>query len=149
MEKESRLPHADNGQRPADLLLRHWDGGRHLAIDLTIVHGWQVSERPSPTTPPSVSRERWRRFLALKEAAKHTRYDALCAREEWSFAAMAFGTWGGMGPECAKMLHRIVKRSASWLEGDLRASRQEEIRHTLGLTLMRHIWEMLAAKFVL
>ena len=59
---------------------------------------------------------------------------------------MAFGTWGGMGPECAKLLHRIVKRAAGWHEGPERASRQEECRHIIGMALMRHIWDMLAGK---
>jgi len=59
---------------------------------------------------------------------------------------MAFGTWGGLGPEGAKMLARIVKRAAGWLEGDLRASRQAEIRYSIGLTLMRQVWELLAGK---
>ena len=44
------------------------------------------------------------------------------------------------------MLHRILKRAAGWLEGDLRASRQAEIKYGIGLTLMRKIWEMLAGK---
>ena len=51
-----------------------------------------------------------------------------------------------MGPEGATILHRIVKRAASWLEGDLRASRQEEIRHAVGVALMRHVWQMLEGK---
>ena len=59
---------------------------------------------------------------------------------------MAFGTWGGLGPECAKSLGRIVRRAAGWLEGDLQTCRQEEIRYIIGLTLMRQVWELLAAK---
>ena len=51
-----------------------------------------------------------------------------------------------MGPECSKTLHRIVKRAAGWLEGDLRAGRETEIRCSIGLTLMRHIWEHFSGK---
>ena len=57
---------------------------------------------------------------------------------------MALGTWGGVGPEGAMVLHRILKRASGWLEGDLRASRQAEIKYGIGLTLMRKIWELLA-----
>ena len=136
----------DQRLRPADLLLRHWDGGRHLAIDLTIAHGWQAAAQSSSG---AVTRERWRRFLCTKETEKNVHYDADCARESWSFAAMAFGTWGGMGPECAKLLHRIVKRAARWQEGPERASRQEECQHIIGMALLRHIWDILAGKTVL
>ena len=30
----------------------------------------------------------------------------------WGFLAVAFGTWGGMGPEAARTIHRLVKRAA-------------------------------------
>ena len=43
---------------------------------------------------------------------------------------MEFGTCGGLGPEGAKVLHRLVKRAASWQEGELRALRQRELLET-------------------
>jgi hypothetical protein len=134
------------GLRPANILLHHWEGGKHVALDLTICHAWQASERRVATANPQVSRERWRAFLRKREAATHALYDKACTAEGWSFKAMAFGTWGGIGPEGARMLHRIVKRAAGWLEGDLRACRQEEIRHTVGVALMRHIALLLEGK---
>ena len=51
-----------------------------------------------------------------------------------------------MGPEGAKLLHRITKRAAGWLEGDLRARSHEEIRHSVGVVLMKHICAMLESK---
>ena len=93
-----------------------------------------------------VKRDRWRNFLCRKEKDKHQKYDALCRQAQWSFRALAFGTWGGVGPEAAKTLHRILKRAAGWQEGDLRAARQEELRQGLGLTLMRHVWRLLESK---
>ena len=131
----------DRQLRPADLLLRAWDGGKDTAVDLTVVHGWQISERSE-----RVTRERWRSFLTRKEREKHLRYDIVCSGAQWSFAAMAFGTWGGLGPEAAKLLHRMCKRAACWWEGDLRASRQEDLRLTFGMTLMKHIWTLLSPK---
>lgn len=149
-EKERALPTdcqpAGRQLRPADIFIPNWEGGHAVAIDLTISHGWSLSEQARGAPGELVSRERWRTFLCQREAAKHAMYDAWCQKAQWSFKAMAFGTWGGLGPECAKSLQRIVKRAAGWLEGDARASRQEEIRYAIGLTLMRQIWELLAAK---
>lgn len=113
-------------------------------MDLTICHGWQRTQQTEADRPPT--REKWRAFLNEQERAKHTKYDALCAAAHWNFSAMAFGTWGGTGPECARLLHRISKRAAGWQEGDLRASQQENARLTVGLTLMRHVWALLLSK---
>ena len=85
-----------------------------------------------------VTREKFRSFLARREAAKHAKYDGDCKAATWSFKAMAFGTWGGLGPERSKLLHRLVKRAAGWLEGDFRARRQEEIQMLIGAAVMRH-----------
>jgi len=143
--KEVTIPDCPDGQlRPADILLPAWDSGKDTAVDITVVHGWQMAAQVS-----AVSRERWRSFLRKKEALKHQRYDLACKRASWSFIPLAMGTWGGMGPEGAKLLHRILKRAASWLDGDLRAERQEELRRTFGLTATWHIWRLLDAKNLL
>jgi hypothetical protein len=139
--KEVQLPDAPDGElRPADILLSAWQEGLPTAVDLTICHGWQVAERHTQ------SRERWRSFLRRKEAAKHAKYDAPCRAQGWAFVPMAMGTWGGMGPEGMKLMRRIIKRSATWLEGDLRAWRQQELLQSVGLTLMRHVWRLLGGK---
>ena len=59
---------------------------------------------------------------------------------------MPFGTWGGMGPEGARVLHRLAKRAASWHEGDQRSLRQSELLENVGLALMRQVWKLLAKK---
>ena len=59
---------------------------------------------------------------------------------------MAFGTWGGLGPEGAKVLHRLVKWAASWQEGELRALRQRELLETISLAIMRQVWKLLGNK---
>ena len=151
VEKEKELPtEAQPSQgarlRPADLYLRSWESGMDVAVDLTISHGWSLTEQARGSPGDLVTRERWRSFLCSREREKHQKYDAACRSAGWSFRAMALGTWGGLGPEAAKTLNRIIKRAAGWLEGDLRASRQQEIRLHIGLTLMRHIWEMLQGK---
>jgi hypothetical protein len=70
----------------------------------------------------------------------------MCTTAGWSFGAMAFGTWGGVGPECAKTLQRITKRAASWQEGDLRASKLEQARLAVGWALMTKVLEYLNNK---
>jgi len=108
-EREVAIPGQPEGDlRPADLLLRAWQDGKPTAVDLTVCHGWQESERGS------VSRERWRAFLRRKEEGKHAKYDAPCRQAGWGFLALGMGTWGGLGPEGAKLVHRLVKRAASW-----------------------------------
>ena len=58
------------------------------------------------------------------------------------------GFWhlGGLGPEGANVLHRLVKRAASWQEGELRALRQRELLETMSLALMRQVWKLLGNK---
>ena len=130
----------DASLRPADLLLRHLHAGKDTAVDLTVAHGWQAQESAT------VSRERWRTFLRRKEAAKVAKYEDVCAEAGWAFLPAAFGTWGGQGPQAARLVSRCCKMVAGWHEGDLRASRQEEARQGLGLTLMRAVWSLLEAK---
>jgi hypothetical protein len=138
--REVVVPSMDASElRPADLLLRAWSAGRDTAVDLTISHGWQVSER-------AATRERWRSFLRKKEEAKHAKYDLPCSRANWAFRAMAFGTWGGQGPEAAKLLARFTKRAAGWQDGDLRASLMETCRLSVGVAVMRQVWRMLELK---
>ena len=142
--REVSLPDCPEGDlRPADLLLRNWFQGRDTAVDITISHGWTALEEAGTVAP---SRERWRKFLVKKESAKINRYQEPCRAAGWAFQPAAFGSWGGLGPEAARLVHRITKRVAGWLEGDLRASRQEEARQRVGLTFTRGILEMLQGK---
>ena len=137
--KEVTIPNADAALRPADLLVRNWHGGKDTAMDITICHGWQAREQ-------TVGRERWRTFLKCKKGAKHKKYDEVCDKAGWHFVALAFGTWGGMGPECAKTLNTISKRAAGWQEGDLRASQFENARLAVGWALINQILTHLQAK---
>ena len=146
--REEVIPGCPDSQlRPADLLFKAWQTGLDVAVDLTVVHGWQQSEQA--TTATVTTRERWRNFLTKKERHKKDKYANHCSAAGWAFSPMAFGTWGGMGPEAAKLLHRLVGRAASWLEGPLRARRQHELRESVGVALMRHIWLLLDAKNLL
>ena len=84
--------------------------------------------------------------MKRNEVLKHSKYDAPCKAAGWGFRAMSFGTRGGMGPEGARVLHRLAKRAASWQEGDLRSFRQSEVLDNVGLALMGQVWKLLASK---
>ena len=92
------------------------------------------------------SKEKWRAFLRVKEENKHKKYDAACEKAGWKMLAMAFGTWGGMGPEGAQLLQRLVRRAAGWFEDDLRSVKQFELRCSVGLALSRQVWKQLENK---
>jgi len=143
--REQVIPDCDIANlRPADLLLRHWDGGRDTAVDFTVVHGWQVVARQPEAGP--ATRERWRAFLRKKEQAKRDKYDGPCVAAGWAFQPAAFGCWGGLGPEAARLLAVVSKRVAGWLEGSLRASHQEQARQQVGLAVYRGVIALLEAK---
>ena len=136
---EEQIPGAETSLRPADVLLKGWFAGKDTALDITICHGWQG-------TLQSASRERWRAFLRKKEKEKHNKYDVLCQAAQWEMRAMAFGTWGGMGPEGAWVLNRLIKRAASWHDGDLRVACQDRLQIQVGIALMTSVWQMLYNK---
>jgi hypothetical protein len=143
VQREVPVPNQpDSSLRPADLLLATWQDGKPTAVDITIAHGWQTAERLA-------TRERWRTFLKRKETAKHAKYDIPCRNGGWSFATLAMGTWGGLGPESATLLTRMVKRTTSWDQGDIRSSRQAESYQLLALALFRQIVQMLRPKHIL
>ena len=133
-----------SNQKPADLLIAAWEDGQEVAVDLTVTHAWQAAERTINAT--DVTRERWRSFLRRKEREKHAENDDVCKRVGWKCRAMAFGTWGGMGPEGAKLLARMAQRGAGWQDNELRTSLQEELRLSVGVALMREIWVLLDQK---
>ena len=142
--KEVALAHSPDTQlRPADLLLPSWQLGGPTALDVTVVHGWSQAQRQHANPP---TREKWRSFLKAKEASKHLKYDTACGREGWHFQAIAIGTWGGLGPEGSRFLTKMLKRTTSWQEGDVKSSRQSEILERLGFALMTHVWALLKAK---
>jgi hypothetical protein len=143
VQKEVPLPNAaDSHLRPADLLLSSWQDGKPTALDVTVCHGWQQGEQSS-------NRERWRTFLKRKEAAKHQKYDVPCSNSGWSFTTVALGTWGGLGPESAKLLSRIVKRASAWQEGELRTMKQSELYQSISLSLARQLWKLLQVKHLM
>ena len=142
--KEVQFPSGPHPNlRPADLLLPSWCASLPTAVDLTISHGAQVSE-------DAASLERRRGFLRRREKMKHDKYDVVCQAESWAFIPMAFGTWGGLGSECAKFMSRILRRGAlsqtPAVDDTAVDGYAEDLRQQVGLALMRHVWRMLATR---
>ena len=141
--KEVVLPSSTDAHlRPADLLLNNWHAGQPTAVDVTISHGWSAGTSSSFAPP----RDNWRPHLRRKERLKHDKYDEPCAREGWHFLTAAFGTWGGLGPEGAKTVSRIVKRASTWADADARGYVERRHYEALGVALFRQIWTLLEAK---
>ena len=77
--------------RPADLLLRAWQGGRDTAVDFTVTHPLQENQKPG-------GRVKADHFLKAAEARKVGKYRAPCEAEGWAFILAVFDTWGGTEP---------------------------------------------------
>jgi len=90
---QSRVPHdrevdiAGNGRRPAEILLKAWDGRRDLEVDLTIVHPNPVTGRPLRGSAAT--------FLKDKGDQKCRESSESCGRMGVDFYPMVFDTWGG------------------------------------------------------
>ena len=91
-------------------------------------------------------RDNWRPFLRRKEGEKHAKYDGPCAADGWHFSAIAFGTWGGWGPEGAKVFSRILKRCTTWEDPAARGVALRRHYESIGVALFRQVWRLLEAK---
>jgi len=79
---------AGNGRRPADIMLKAWDGIRDPAVDLTIVHPNPVTGRPLRGSAAT--------FLKDKGKQKCRESADSCGRIGFDFSPMVFDTWGGL-----------------------------------------------------
>ena len=125
--------------RPADMLLRSWQGGKDTAVDFTISHSLQSSQKPWTT-------EKAQAFVSLQEKKKVLKYGAACKAEGWNFIPAAFDTWGGMGPGAKELLRKLLQRAVCGLSPELRPIRMQEHKQNLSLSLMRQVWRFLGAK---
>ena len=126
-------------RRPADILLRAWQGGQDTAVDVTVVHPLQVAQLPW-------TRMKAESFLKQAESRKVTNNESACKKEGWAFIPAAFDTWGGMGPKAKDVFHRLLARSVASTPMELQAARKGEHRQHLSLALMRQVWKLLSAK---
>ena len=86
--KEGRflLPGAD--RRPADVLLRHWVGGRDGALDVTVVHPFQDATLAQAATQPGYA-------LTFAHERKVRGAEEDCRRQGIAFVPLVAESIGG------------------------------------------------------
>ena len=122
--------------RPADILLKGWDGGKDVAVDVTVVHPVQQSERPWNST-------RAKSFLRKREEAKTKKYEEPCRKEGWGFLPMAFSTWCTPGPGADRLLGRIIRRAAAAADPSQKATRIAQLSNQVSLAIFRQVLSFL------
>jgi hypothetical protein len=125
--------------RPADILLRHWDKGRHVAVDFVVTH---------PLAASSTVRdgEGARRLLRAAEASKVQLEEASCSTMGWGLHPAAYSPWGGQGPAAASLLFETTRRLAAECGAWSRKSRVREARQGLSLALARAVATQLSVR---
>ena len=127
--------------RPADVLLMHWEGGRHAAVDFVVSHPLQLSQYP-------LSADKASRHAASEERKKVQR---IMSQEEfvesgWSFIPMGFGTFGNAGPSSIRLLSQVIQKATADLHGWEKTKRAMEIRLNISVALMRQVGRQLSLK---
>jgi hypothetical protein len=127
--------------RPADVLLMHWEGGRHAAVDFVVSHPLQLSQYP-------LSADKASRHVASEERKKVQR---IMSQEEfvesgWSFIPMGFGTFGNAGPSSIRLLSQVIQKATADLHGWEKTKRAMEIRLNISVALMRQVGRQLSLK---
>ena len=117
--KEERALLPGNNRRPADILLRHWCGGKDAALDVTITHPLKSDTRAGAALTPghaaSVTFEN-----KMRGAAE------LCRAEGLAFVPIVAESLGGFHPVAIEQLKRI----ASALARHTAQEESEAIHHT-------------------
>ena len=135
-EPDGLLPGSDD--RPADLLIPFWSGGRDTAIDFTVVNPLQAALVRKSAQDGSSAVEH-------SHNVKVRKYEERCAAEGISFVPLAVDTLGGWHPSALPIITRLGRQVASNVgrEGD------EVVRHfrqRLGVLLVRDNVAMLCGR---
>ena len=138
LNKANCVPNG-NALRPAGLLLRAWQGGKDLAVDVTVSHPLQLSQQPWTAAKA-------KGYLSSVEKKKVAKYSKACQLEGWEFTGAAFDTWGGVGPGARQVLFKLLRRAVGGVPSELKALRTQEHKQHLSLSLMRQVWKLLSAK---
>ena len=143
LEKAKRRNRLQQQLRPADVLLRHWAGGKDSAVDCTVSHPAQIAEQP-------LTGEKARSFLRRLEQDKLRKYEDICAIEGWDFIPFGMNTWGGIGPHGTSLLHRLTRKAtAAEAAAGERREADDNLRQNLSLAVMREVWRLLRRRTTL
>lgn len=127
-----REVHAVGLERPADLLLWGWDGGRPGAVDFVITHPLAPSKWP-------LRIESVRGHLGEAERKKVVKNGGACGEMGWHCLPAAAHTWGGWGPEGEKTLRQVFHRATGHLEGRWKGEAVARFWEEVGTALMRGV----------
>jgi len=128
---------AGNGRRPADILLKAWDGRRDLAVDLTIVHPNPATGRPLRGSAST--------FLKDKGEQKCRESAESCGRMGLDFSPMVFDTWGGLHGAGEEVVKAVFARCTAPLLPSARPAAVVAMRQGLGPQLGRSVARQLEA----
>jgi len=140
---QSQVPHdrevdiAGNGRRPADILLKAWDGRRDLAVHLTIVHPKPVTGRPLRGSAAI--------FLKDKRERKCKETAGSCGRMGVDFSPMVFDTWGGLHSSGKELVKAMFTRCTAPLLPSARPAAVGTLRQGLSVPLGRSVAQQLEA----
>jgi hypothetical protein len=107
-----RLPHdvesrhlllqdpANLGEKPADILIHHWNNGRSLSIDVCIANSLQFSAIRGQNFDPMES-------IEGKVTLKVNRYRARCVANGFDFEPFVCGSLGGMNDAAGLVLKKL------------------------------------------
>jgi len=104
---DRELDIAGNGRRPADILLKAWDGRRELSVDLKIV--------PQNLVTGQTLRGSAATFLKDKGEQKCRESADSCGRMGVDFSPMVFDTWGGLHRAWKEVVKAVFARCTSSL----------------------------------
>ena len=112
-EDRALLPGVEN--RPADVLIPHWDGGRHAAIDVTVINPLQLLTLARAAEEPGYA-------LGLRFQQKWAKYGELCRAEGIVFHPLPVETLGGWHESAVQVIRKLglaLARSTGQEEGEV------------------------------
>lgn len=135
-EPDGLLPGSDD--RPADVLIPVWSGGRDTALDFTVVNPLQEALVTAASESGSSAVEHAHQLKLRK-------YGERCEGEGITFLPLAVDTLGGWHPEALDVITRLGRQLARNV-GKLDEEVVRHLRQRLGVLLVRDNVAMLCAR---
>ena len=120
-----------DARRPADVLLKAWDGRKDMAVDVTVVHAL------NPSGDLTVAGAQ--RVFQNAHAKKTKDYSGPCESAGIDFQPAVFDTWGGGHLGTPSFVKAVVKRAAAALVGRARVDAVTAMRRGVALAVMRGV----------
>ena len=124
--------------KPADIFVSNWHGGKSMAFDITIVSPMQKKLRARAAKAAGVAAEEG-------EISKIAKCEDKCRKAGFDFTPLAFSTYGGYGEEAKSVLKYIICMAADRL-GLTRSAVATRIRQKISLAIMKHNANMILTR---